>query len=149
VTDREDEHSSGLRQLMAEAAGQPYLSFGSLTEAQADRDGCVILEGDYGGQLYAVLPARSVRCDEKALHLLLRDLDAISWPGEDEDSARIVYERQAVGLPVAGGMGGGVVAEGGRIHPKLARLGIEQEIRDVLDGRRPRLSDAIRALRAD
>jgi hypothetical protein len=61
----------------------------------------VILEGDDGGQIYVVVPARQVGCSEEALTWLLHDLDQISWPGNDEGSARVVFERVAVGTGVA------------------------------------------------
>jgi hypothetical protein len=134
---------------MAHATGSDYVSFGSLAEAQADPDGCVILEGDDGGQLYLVVHAKEVQCDEVTLSTLLRDLDAISWPANDDDMARVVYERRPVGTTVAGGMGGGVLAASAWIHPSLGSLGLADEVRAVLLGRQERLRAELRALRRD
>jgi len=142
----DDDHASPLRSLMAGTKGVGYVSFASLQEARSHAEGAVILEGDDGGQFYAVFPASAVTCSEAALEMLLRDLDAISWPGNDENMARVVYERRAVGRGVSGGMGGGVVAQNGWIHPALNALGIEGEIRSVLKGERARLSAETRAL---
>jgi hypothetical protein len=143
VSENNEEHRSDLRYLMAQAAGVSYVSYASLAAAREDDAGCVIFEGDYGGQIYLAAPARAVSCDEKALDLLLRDLDALCW--DDEEGRRVVYEQRPAGTGVAGGMGGGMVAADGWIHPEIAELGIVSEIRDVLAARRPRLSAAARA----
>jgi len=64
--------------MIADAHGTPYYALGSLEEARTISDAVVILEGDYGGQIYATCPASQVKCSEPALHHLLRDLDALS-----------------------------------------------------------------------
>ena len=92
---------------------------GSLAEARAAPDGVVILEGDWGGQIYVVAPAARVACEEAALDRLLRDLDAIAWPENDPGGASIRYERLRAGEAVPGGMGGGEVREDVWIHPEL------------------------------
>ena len=79
------EHGSELRALMAQAAGQTYRSFESLAAAQQHPHGAVILEGDDGGQIYVVIAASKVLCSERQLEQLLRDLDSIAWPGNDDD----------------------------------------------------------------
>lgn len=147
MTDPAELHSSPLRSLMAEATGVPYHSFASLHDAKADVDGTVILEGDDGGQIYVVAPARVVACAEAVLDRLLRDLDAISWPDNGADSARLVFEMCAVGSTLSGGKGGAVVTNGVWVHPELTQLGIEGEIRAVLAGQQERLSDDSRAKR--
>lgn len=58
----------------------PFVPLPSLADARDVPDGVVILEGDYGGQIYVVAPAARVACSEGALQLLLRDLDDIAWP---------------------------------------------------------------------
>lgn len=110
-------HESGLRRLMAEATGASYQALKSLAEAQAAPDGVVILEGDDGGQVYLTVPARLVRCSEQTLATLLADLDARAW--RDLESARVFYERRAIGAGVGGGMGGGRVIDGVWVHPEL------------------------------
>jgi hypothetical protein len=118
-----------------------------LSEAKADPEGVVILEGDYGGQIYVVVQAEQVLCSQKTLSWLLHDVDRISWPGSYDDSARIVFERVAAGAPVAGGMGGGIATRDAWIHPELVRLGLDDEIRAVLRGEIDRLSAKCRAKR--
>jgi hypothetical protein len=131
--------------MKAEASGEPYTSFESLDAARADPDGAVILEGDWGGQIYLAVPAPALSCTEQQLQRLLEDLDAIAWSVNDGDGARVVYERRSEGEGVAGGMGGGRVAHAGWVHPRLVEMGLEAEIRDVLQGVRERLSDDARA----
>jgi hypothetical protein len=147
MTDAAAAHVSPLRQLIADATGDFYLAFASLDEAKADPLGAVILEGDDGGQIYVVVPASVVNCSEDALSELLHDLDRICWPHNDWDSARVVFERRAVGAPVAGGMGGGIVTRQAWIHPALVQLELGQEILDVLSGELERLSSESRAKR--
>jgi hypothetical protein len=149
VTTGDDTHSSPLRDLMAQAQGGRYVSYSSLQEAQADDKGCVILEGDDGGQIYLAVPARSVTCSEETLATLLGDLDAIASPGNDEDSARVVFERRPVGSGVPGGMGGGSVSADGWVHGEFVSLGIDQEVREVLRGTRDRLSESARGSRRE
>ncbi len=130
---------------MAEATGSTYRSFATLADAKADPDGAVILEGDDGGQIYIVAPADVVDCSEAVLDLLLRDLDAICWPGNYDDMARVVFERRPIGTDVSGGMGGGAVTHDVWVHPALVHLGIAPEIRQVLAGALDRLSSEARA----
>jgi hypothetical protein len=129
------DHESGVRRMAADAAGRPYQALRSLVEAQAAVDGVVVLEGDYGGQIYVVVPAREVRCSEEALTQLLADIDEGEWA--DEGGARVYYERHALGASISGGMGGGTVAAPIWVHPKLNVAPIS--ILEVLHGERSRL----------
>jgi hypothetical protein len=124
---------------MSERDAPSYQPLGSLAEARETNDGVVILEGDYGGQIYVVAPARRVECSEGALLKLLRDLDEIAWPGSERDASQIRFERLAGGSKVPGGMGGGRVDDEVWIHAELARHA--EAIRDVLAGRREVISD--------
>ncbi len=140
VSDSVPDHESGLRRLMANAKGVPYTAFPTLVEAQRDPDGAVVLQGDDGGQIYAVFPAAGVRCSEAQLQLLLADLDSIAWPHNDSDMARVFYEQRAVGQGIAGGMGGGGVTADGWVHAEFCDLGIDDQIRDVARGELARIS---------
>jgi len=136
------EHESGVRRLISEANNIPYSPLQSLEEAKLLSDGVVILEGDYGGQIYIVCPASLVECSSETLDHLLRDLDHISWPGNDLNSARVFYERLPLGAPVFGGMGGAIVEEGVWIHQTLINSGLGVAIREVIEGVRSRIHDA-------
>jgi len=124
--------------MMADAQSSPYQALRSLDEAQAFPDAVVILEGDYGDQVYVTCPVQRVRCSEAELDQLLRDLDALEW--DDPQGASVFYERVPTGAGVAGGMGGGEVAEGVWVHDRLARVGLVTAITDVVEGRTGRIS---------
>ena len=70
------DHESPVRRVISDAHGLPYYPLRSLDEAKACADGVVILEGDWGGQIYVVCPARMVACEAATLQQLLEDLDA-------------------------------------------------------------------------
>jgi len=129
------DHESGVRRLVADAAGRAYRAFRTLAEARADPDGIVVFEGDYGGQIYLVCPAAAVRCSEDDLGLLLRDLDSLEW--DDAGGARVFFESLPRGSIVPGGMGGGRVEEGLWVHPRVAQHATA--IQAVIDGRRSRI----------
>jgi hypothetical protein len=111
---------------------------GSLAAARDTPDGVVILEGDYGGQIYLVAPAALVECSEGALELLLRDLDELAWPGSEADASSVRYEELPLGAGVPGGMGGGKVTGAVWIHPDLSEHA--EAIRAVLTGEREALA---------
>ena len=133
------DHQSGLRKLEAESSQREYVSFSSLDEARRAEFGVVILEGDDGGQIYVVCPARLVKCDEDALQQLLCDIDACVW--NDPTSTRLCYEKLPPGSGVAGGMGGGLVQDSIWVHPKLKQLGLLEGVKRVIDGRTTRLDN--------
>jgi hypothetical protein len=133
------EHESSLRRLVGDSEGLRYHAFRSPNEAQRADDGAVVLEGDDGGQIYMTCPARLVACPEEGLRRLLHDLDRLAW--RDPDSARVFFERLPVGAGAWGGMGGGVISDGVWVHEQFAKLGLERAIRDVVQGRRARVSD--------
>ena len=119
---------------MSDDLPSSFQPLGSLAEARAVPDGVVILEGDYGGQIYVVAPASLVACSEGELLHLLRDLDEIAWPGSEEDASTLRYERLPEGSKVPGGMGGAHVDGEVWIHAELSPHA--EAIRDVLAGRR-------------
>jgi hypothetical protein len=57
----------------------------------------------------------------------------------DRDMARVFYERLPVGSGVAGGTGGGVVANGVWLHPKLEEQGLRDAVEAVIAGERDRI----------
>jgi hypothetical protein len=134
-----EEHESILRRMVSEAHGTPYCPLRSVDEAKAASDGVVVLEGDWGGQIYAVFPASLMRCGEDVLQQLLKDLDAIAWPCNEGEGAGVFYERLPSGAVVSGGMGGGIVVDGVWVHKEFRRLGLTTAIREVIAGSRLRM----------
>jgi hypothetical protein len=128
------EHESGLRRLVADAYGSDYEAFESLEDAMKDSNAVAVFEGDYGGQIYAVVPIAEIACSEEALERLLVDLDGFSW--DDPDGRRIYYERRPVGTGIAGGMGGAVSTGEVWLHPDLEKLHLRPGVLAVLNGRR-------------
>jgi len=50
--------------------------------------------------------------------------------------AHVFYEIVAIGGSVAGGMGGGRVIDGLWLHPRVEKLGVRQDIEQVLQSQR-------------
>lgn len=133
------DHESGVRRLYSDAHGLPYVPLRSLAEAKQHEDGIVVMEGDWGGQIYLVCPARFVACDEPTLNQLLQDLDTIAWECNEGEGARVYFERASTGSGIAGGMGGGAVTDELWVHKEFHDLGLVDEIRGVLQGFRQRI----------
>lgn len=133
------DHESGLRRMMSDAEGGNYKSVPSLEDAKALPYYAIVLEGDYGGQIYATCPVSLIKCDEDALRNLLLDIDKTQW--NDPDSANLFFEHIPVGTGVAGGMGGGIVTESLWLHPKVEALGVRKAIMAVLNGVQERIGD--------
>lgn len=127
--------------IMADSEGAPFFPLKSLSEAQGSSDGYAILQGDDGGQIYVVVPARLIRCSTEVLEELLKDIDEIEWGSNPSDMRYIYYERLQVGSFVAGGMGGGEVKEEPWVHERLVERGLENRIRHVLEGTRRSLNE--------
>ena len=106
----------------------------SLAEARA-RSAWVILDGDWGGQVYLTAPVALVGIDEAGLNRLIHEIDLEAWGGQDEDSLSITYRSGAVGDGVWGGMGGGGLRDALWIHPELEQLGWLDGIEAMLAGR--------------
>lgn len=137
-------YESAVRRLAADAGGPPYRALRTLAEARKVDDGAVVIEGDLGGQVYAVVPARLVRCTEATLRRLAADLDALVRPSSGGDAADVYFERHRTGDRVIGGAGGGVVLPGGWVHDELVQAGLEAAILDVVGGGRPHLAPGVR-----
>lgn len=98
----------------------------------------VILEGDWGGQIYLVVQKSQVLCSDPQLLQLLRDLDVICWNYNDGNGASCYEDRLRVGASVFGGMGGGMVSEGVWIHSTLEYF--RAQIEAVLSGKSERIA---------
>jgi len=124
--------ASPLRWIMATATGGSYEFFESLDEAKAEPDGVLVMEGDDGGTIYLVVPARDVKCSPLELERLLIEIDEAIWPGAYPHGRRLVYERAPAGTGIAGGDGGGASTGSLWIHPRVVAKGLEALIRRIL-----------------
>ena len=123
-------HESPLRRMMSDSYGVKYTALESLAEARNMNNAYLIMQGDEGGQIYLVIPANLVKCDEKALEVLLKDLDSLSW--DDISMANIYYEVYKPNTAVSGGMGGGRAEDGLWVHKDFES--IRSKIGRVLEG---------------
>lgn len=105
--------------MIADAGSTTYRAYESLQEAQADPHGVVVMEGDFGGQIYLVVPARLVKCSELQLRALLTFLDDAQWA--DPEGAQVFFESKEIGQDISGGMGGGAVMDGIWLHSRVQK----------------------------
>lgn len=122
----EEETGSPLRSMMDEG----LQSFAGLNDARSDPDAVAIFEGDWGGQIYAVVRVSCIRCSEAQLNDLLEQLDGLGW--SEPDGASVYFERHRPGQGIAGGMGGGQAPLEVWIHPQINVS--EDALRAVLNG---------------
>jgi hypothetical protein len=125
---------------LATARGQPYVSYRTLAEARSADAAIVIIEGDYGGQIYLTAPIEHVGCTETRLRRLAEELELLCWsfPNRGE---RVVFEPGLPGRGVGGGMGGGRVIDGVWTHEEIRQLGLAGVVTEVLAGGRDDLPD--------
>lgn len=71
----------------------------------------VVLEGDWGGQIYLCCPVSHIKCSQEQLKRLLDDLDAIAWKCNEEEGKGMYFEIRKPGEGIGGGMGGGLIKE--------------------------------------
>ncbi|ANY67864.1 hypothetical protein BBD42_16325 [Paenibacillus sp. BIHB 4019] len=130
------DHHSPLRHILGEAHGIPHQSIDSLETAKNYENAYLVMEGDYGGEIYLVCPVKIIRCSSQTLSRLLEDIDRLYW--EDEDGRGIYFELFNIGDIVSGGMGGGVATNRLWVHEEL--LSIENEISKVIYGKKIRIT---------
>jgi hypothetical protein len=132
MSDELPEYVSGVRYMTAKAFGRPYRAVQSLAKAQAEENFALILEGDYGGQIYATCPVNKIHCEEKTLRQLLFDIDGLTW--ENPEGCGLHFEYAPIGTPISGGMGGGQIVMDVWVHAELHELGLATAIADVIHG---------------
>ena len=77
----------------------------------------LVLEGDWGGQIYLTVPFSKVGLNAK-LGELLQMLDKAAWSCNDEEGAGIaLYPVKNLRRGVFGGMGGGELTSSVWLHP--------------------------------
>lgn len=130
------EHMSDVRYMMHKAHGVEFKPLMDYKRAKEEKHGCVIIEGDYGGQVYLTCPMKYVRCSHEALLQLSSDLDSIYW--DDEEGCKVYYEAYKPPHGIFGGMGGGVLINGLWVHPEFEDIGIKERVWEVIKGNKPR-----------
>lgn len=109
-----------------------YEAVQSLEEAQRQQGFALIMEGDYGGQIYLTCPVSLLCCDQKALQQLLEDIDAIQW--KEPFGRGLFFEKIPLGASVRGGMGGASICSDLWIHKELYAIGMEEAVKAVVSG---------------
>lgn len=136
------EHHSPIRHILNETNGLPNNQFiDSFKKAVDTPAAYVIMEGDYGGQIYLSCPMKLVNCSEEILHTLLKDLDTIAWGCNEGEGQGLYYEKHFPGDGIGGGMGGGEVKEELWIHNEFIDLQLYDEIHEVVIGNKERLTN--------
>jgi len=137
------EDVSPIRYMINEAFSLNTKFIKDFEEARATRDAVVIMEGDWGGQIYVVCTMEQIKCDEDTLKQLLKDLDGIAWECNEGEGQGIYYEVRKVGEGIGGGMGGARVESGMWIHDEFKEKHLENEIKKVIFGEQIRIRKSI------
>jgi hypothetical protein len=127
-------YESAARSFLAESKGQVYRSFRTLAEAKAAPIAAVIVEGDYGGQIFTTCPASLVGSTEERVRRLAEELETRTNATTYAGSAQVLFEPIPVGGGVAGGMGGGIVVNGVWVHEEIRQLGWAEDVEGILLG---------------
>jgi len=129
------EYKSDFRSLVHAAQDWDYKPLCNYDAAQNIENGCVVFEGDDGGQIYLTCPMKYVFCSHDTLWELAKDIDKLFW--NDVSMLHLCYESIAINSGVAGGMGGGLVTDGLWIHDSLKENGLFERILSVVAGEKP------------
>lgn len=129
------DHHSPVRHIINEANGVPNnLFMEGFDKAKNTPNTYVVMEGDWGGQIYLSCPMDLVKCSEESLITLLKDLDSIAWECNEGEGKGLYYEIHRLGDGIGGGMGGGEVKEGLWIHNEFMKLNLFNDIEQVILG---------------
>lgn len=111
--------------MVTKAEGLEYKPIENMEEARNTPNAIVVLDGDYGGQVYATCPVKYLNSSitHSQLEAICKQLSAWEW--EQDDDWQVSYQIKEVGRGVWGGMGGGLVEDGLWMHPKLSEQSIE------------------------
>lgn len=123
------EKDSIVRSMFNFAHGIPYVSIKSIKKARK-KNAYVIMEGDWGGQIYLTCPLKYIKCNEKKLKEILQYLDNICWCCSE--GVNFYYEIIKDRKGIAGGMGGGAIIDGLWLHPNIEEKNLRKEIEEML-----------------
>jgi hypothetical protein len=146
IADEMDEHGNYHEWLVKEIGYGPLDQMRegqemSYEAAKKAPDGVLVMEGDYGGQIYLSCPMKLVQCGPKEIESVLRDLDTMAWGCNEGDGADTYYLRRQSGQGIWGGMGGGIVLDGLWVHEEFTHL--KDAIWRVLQGKAKDLKKAL------
>jgi hypothetical protein len=127
-------HERPLGRIMHEAGDAPFRPIESLELARTVPDSYVIMEGDWGGQIYLTAPVHLLRCGAAELESILGELDAHAWSCNDGEGRGFFFEEHGASEGISGGMGGGATLSDLWLHPELVAAGFESRVRQVLFG---------------
>ena len=123
-------YKSAVRLTVSESHGLPYKPLKTLEEARKYNDSYLVMEGDWGGQIYLAIPVILIKCSYEILKSLLKELDKILWEINEGEGSGIYFERMRKETSVIGGMGGGMATNAIWIHKDLTHL--KKKIIDVI-----------------
>ena len=130
---KNDSVGGALRELME--GSDSFKSYSDLETAKSDPNTYVVMEGDWGGQIYLTCPVKYVICDQDMLIKILKKLDHMCWECNEGEGAAIRYETFDQGEGISGGMGGGIAIDGLWIHPEIIEKdGIKEELETLIMG---------------
>jgi hypothetical protein len=118
-----------------ELVSEPRPLYTSLAEAKQDPNGVVILEGDYGGEIFLICPASLVKCTEEILEVLAADLNNWAWPTLEGGGAFVDYDSQPVGTWIGGGTPDARVTDALWLNSQCEEAGLRPAIQAIIDGR--------------
>jgi len=123
---------SGCRYMYHLTEGTDFKPLTSFEEAKKCDDAYLIMEGDYGGQIYLSVPLNQVGCKYQVLEKLLLEVDSREWSCNKGEGSGIYFERMEPGTGIPGGMGGGIALDGLWVHEDLE--GLKERINRILNG---------------
>lgn len=127
-------HERPLGRIMSEVKDTPLRPIESLELARTVPNAYVIMEGDWGGQIYLTAPVRLLRGGATELELVLGELDAHAWSCNDGEGRGFFFEEHGPLEGISGGLGGGATLSDLWLHPELVEAGFEHRVRQVLLG---------------
>ncbi|MFH1533849.1 MAG: hypothetical protein ABID64_02865 [Nitrospirota bacterium] len=109
-----------------------FLSFRNLDEARKYKNIYLIMEGDYGRQIYLSAPIELIKCSEKILEKLLQKIDKIRC--NDTGGAKICFEGMQKGQIISASVSKGIADNKLWVHKELEHM--KDEINGILRGKR-------------
>jgi hypothetical protein len=80
----------------------------------------ILMEGDWGGQVYLTIPLRLVTASPSAVMEVLKLIDSIAWDCNEGEGAEVYLKRAECGKCIGGGMGGGIFYDRLWLHPEFS-----------------------------